>query len=342
MTNYLIRLLLKCLIPAILMVSSAVAANTEEMDEAVNKYYAGYPDEAISMIKPLALSGNVDAQYLLGNILYSLSEDGKLSTSDDPVKWYKMAVEQNSADAAYALGAIFHNRWIKSRDKKDAANAIVYYQDAAELGSQKSHEPLKKVISRSGISLQKARALAKQEDTTSIPKSESTVQIAKSETGTFENDKTLAPKSDSLAKNKATDAANKPTVEKPGLVVQTANKTDAASASTITLADITKRCQNYTEKGFNLYAETIEGALFSGEVSMESFELDPSQSGTYSVGLSHKQMDLAIFLDLRDVPKDVAVAFKKGNKYAVTGIIVVSKATGSDCIVSASYQSVED
>jgi hypothetical protein len=48
------------------------------MDEAVKRYYAGFPEEAISMIKPLALSGNVDAQYLLGNILYSLSKEGKL------------------------------------------------------------------------------------------------------------------------------------------------------------------------------------------------------------------------------------------------------------------------
>jgi len=342
LTNYLIQLLQKCLIPAILMASSAVAANTTELDEAINKYYAGYPDEAISMIKPLALSGNVDAQYLLGNILYSLSREGKLSTFDDPVKWYKMAAEQNSAEAAYALGAIFHNRWNKSRDKKEASNAIVYYQNAVELGSQKSQEPLTKIVSRSGISLKQARALTKEEVTSSIPKAESTIPVAKSETGNSEKDVTLAPRSNSLPKNKESDAENKPTVEISNLTVQTANKIDAEFAPTVTLADITKRCQNYTEKGFNLFAETIAGALFSGEATMESIEPDPSQSGTYSVALTHKLVDLAIFIDLRDVPKDAAVRFKKGRKYAVTGIIAVSKAIGSDCIVSATYQSISD
>ena len=349
MTNNLIKLLLKCLIPVILIVSFsvAVAANTREMDEAVKRYYAGYPDEAISMIKPLALAGDVDAQYLLGNILYSLSEKGKLSTIDDPVKWYQMAAEQNSADAVYALGVIFHNRWSKSRDKKEAANAIIYYQNAVELGYKKAQEPLSKIISRSGISLQKAEAIVKEQGATSAPKSESRVQISKSEIGNFENDETQAPISNSLAKNntaikRESDAEYKSTVENSNQTVQTAGKIDDELAFTVTLADITKHCQNYTEAGFNLYAETIMGALFSGKASMEAIKPDPSKSGTYSVGLTHKQIDLVISLDLRDVPKDVAVRFEKGNKYAVNGIVVASKAVGSNCTVSATYQSIKD
>jgi hypothetical protein len=349
LANKFIKQLLKCLIPAFLTVSFsvAIAANTKEMDEAVKRYYAGYPDEAISMIKPLALSGDVDAQYLLGNILYSLSEKGKLSTIEDPVKWYKMAAEHNSADAVYALGVIFHNRWSKSHNKKEAANAIIYYQNAVELGSIKAQEPLSKVISRSGISLQKAEAFIKEQGTTSAPKSESRVQISKSEIGNFESDETLVPLSNSLAKNNSaikreSDAGDKSTVENSNQTVQTADTSDDELAFTVTLADIAKHCQNYTETGFNLYAETIKGALFSGKASMETIKLDPSESGAYSVGLTHKQIDLVIFLDLRAVPKIVAVRYEKGDVYAVAGIVVASKAVGSNCTVSAIYQSSKD
>jgi hypothetical protein len=345
----LIKQLLKCLIPVFLTVSFsvAVAGNTEEMDEAVKRYYAGYPDEAISMIKPLALAGDVDAQYLLGNILYSLSEKGKLSTVDDPVKWYKLAAEQNSADAVYALGVIFHNRWSESRDKKEAANAIIYYQNAVESGSKKAQKPLSKIISRSGISLQQAEAFVKEQSTTSTPEPESRVQISRSETDNFESDKTLAPISNSLAKNNTTiqkesDAEHKPTVENSSQTVQTADILDDELEFAVTLAEIARHCQNYTEAGFNLYADTIKGALLSGKASMQSIKLDPSKSGTYSVSLTHKQIDLVIFLDLRDVPKDVAVKLENGDKYAVTGIVVVSQAVGSNCTVSATYQSIKD
>jgi hypothetical protein len=206
---------------------------------------------------------------------------------------------------------------------------------------------LSKIISRSGISLQKAEAFVKEQGATSAPKSESRVHISKSEIGNFESDETLAPISNSLAKNntaikRESDAEYKTTVENSNQTVQTADKFDDELAFTVTLADITRHCQNYTETGFNLYAETIKGALFSGKASMEAIKPDPSESGTYSLGLTHKRIDFVIFLDLRAVPKDVAVRFEKGNKYAVTGIVVASKAVGSNCTVSAIYQSSKD
>jgi len=64
---------LKWLVLLYLVTSNTVASNASELDKAVKIYYAGYPDQAISLIQPLAFSGDVDAQFLLGNILYSLS-----------------------------------------------------------------------------------------------------------------------------------------------------------------------------------------------------------------------------------------------------------------------------
>ena len=128
MDNF-IKIILKKVIALTLVASFSVAADTKTIDEAVKRYYAGFPDEAISMMKPLALSGDENAQYLLGNILYGLSKTKNFSDIDSPIKWYRMAAEQDSAAANYALGVIFHNKWRESRDKKEASTAIIFILD---------------------------------------------------------------------------------------------------------------------------------------------------------------------------------------------------------------------
>jgi hypothetical protein len=311
------------------------------MDEAVKRYYAGFPEEAISMIKPLALSGDVDAQYLLGNIFYSLSKEGKITDIDDPVKWYKMAAEQNSAAANYALGAIFQNKWKKSRDKKQAANAIIYYQIAVELGYSKAQQPLNRIKSRSGISPGTAAILVKEQGKTSIP--ESMVQMPENDTNNLESDESQALKSSSLTKNHTaikSGSLDKPEVaaEDPIKIVQTADEPDDEVTATVTLTEIANQCQNYTETGFNLYAETIEGAHFSGKASVVAVKPDSSDPGTFLINLSSKLFGLVVFVDLHDVSKDVAVRFEEGSKYAITGIVINSKVTNSGCAVSVMYQ----
>ena len=312
------------------------------MDEAVKKYYAGFPEEAISIIKPLALSGDVDAQYLLGSILYSLSKEGNFRDIDDPVKWYKMAAEQKSADANYALGAIFHNNWNKSRDKNEAAKAIIYYQKAVELGYKKAQEPLNKIKYRSRISQQKAAALVKEQRAASIPKSEPKVQISKKEIGKQESVEKQAPKGNSLAKSNTTTkkkpvAEPKSAIEDSNKVALIADEPDEVTFE-VTLADIANHCQNYTELGFNLYAETVMGALLSGKASVVAIRPDSSKSGAYLMILTSKQFGTVVSLDLQDVPKEVAVRFEAGDKYTINGMVVDSKVVGSNCAVSVRYQ----
>jgi len=311
------------------------------MDEAVKRYYAGFPEEAISMIKPLALSGDIDAQYLLGNILYSLPKRGGIADIEDPVKWYKMAADQNSAAANYALGAIFHNKWNKSRDKNDAANAMIYYQIAIELGHSKAQQPLDRIQSRSGISPDTAAVLVKQQGATSIP--EPSVQIPENDLSNLASDESQTPDSSSLTRNHTatkSEPLDKPevAVNDPIQIAQTADKPDDEVTVTVTLEEIANQCQNYTETGFNLYAETIEGALFSGRASVVAVKPDSSESGSFMINLSSKLFDLEVFIDLHDVPKEIAVRFEEENKYAITGIVVNSKVIGSDCAVRVMYQ----
>lgn len=135
---------------ALLCGSSAFAGQTD-LDRAIERYYAGYPAEAIVMLEPLARAGDVDAQYLLGNMAYALRQANVAGVDHDPVEWYRMAAERGSAEAAYALGAIFNNRWLESDDGEDARLAEFYYQQAADRGYQKAEAPLLKLATRNHI-----------------------------------------------------------------------------------------------------------------------------------------------------------------------------------------------
>ncbi len=342
--NNFIKMVLKGLIPVTLIASCSVAADTKEIDEAVKRYYDGFPDEAISLLKPLALSGDVNAQYLLGNVLYSLSKTRNFNDIDGPVKWYRMAAGKNSSAANYALGVIYHNKWSKSRDKKEAATAIIYYQKAVELGYKKAQVPLSRIISRSGISQQKASALVKEQETTT--ESESRVQVLKNEVGKLEGDETQAsigklPGKDTTAKNNESYAESKTAFEDSIQTTRTTDNPDDGIKITVALSDLASQCQNYTKTGFDLYAETIKGALLSGKASIVAIRPDSSKSGTYSINLTIKQFGILVFLDLNDVPNEVAARFEEGDKFGVTGIVTDSKVVGSNCSVSLIYKAVK-
>jgi hypothetical protein len=138
--------------------TGSLSAGSTVLDQAVKKYYAGYPDEAIAMIRPLASAGDAEAQYLLGNILFTLSNAGKLKTQEDPARWYRMAAKQDSALAIYALGVIHNNRWLQSHRDEDLRLAESNFQKALDLGVQKAQTALTRLSahkkdSRTGASL---------------------------------------------------------------------------------------------------------------------------------------------------------------------------------------------
>ena len=110
------------------MATSTVGASSAELAEAIEQYYEGSPDQAISSIKTLALTGDAEAQLALGNILYSLSKANKDAEIEDFIKWYEMAASQASVDANSSLGAIYHNKWLELRSNDDAALPISYYE----------------------------------------------------------------------------------------------------------------------------------------------------------------------------------------------------------------------
>lgn len=380
MKNF-IRKLSKCLAPVALAVSCVVAADPQQLDKAVNKYYAGLTDEAIGMIEPLARAGDVDAQYLLGNILYSLSNTGKFDEVDDSVKWYKMAAAQKSVGANYALGALFHNRWLKSRDNGDAALAIVYYQNAVDLGYQKAQTPLTTILSRSRVSRRQAETLVRQQEADSATESSAVVlpivnqpvkpiadetpgleAATKKATGS-ETTISDAPTSDTLITNtpgsevpvpvakipiaetvtEKSDSAveAETTAEDPVETAQPAGASEDESAMTLDLAEFVDQCANYTEVGFGLYAQTIKGATLSGKAPVVDIKADSSATDSYSIVLSADQPGIEVLVKLLEVPAEMATRFESGDQYPAMGIIVDSKLSGSRCIVSLVYQAAQ-
>ncbi|MCP4765004.1 MAG: sel1 repeat family protein [Gammaproteobacteria bacterium] len=132
----------------LLLFSNLLFAASAEIDKAVKKYHAGHPDQAITILKPLAASGDSDAQYLLGNIIYALAQTSNLADTEDAVIWYKLAAAQDYPEASYALGVIYANRWLKSKDPQHAALAEFWYQKAADLGYEKAMGPLMKIAAQ--------------------------------------------------------------------------------------------------------------------------------------------------------------------------------------------------
>jgi len=329
-----IKQILKGLIPVLLMVSNCVVASSAELNNAILIYYAGLPHQAISLIKPLALSGDSDAQYLLGNILYSLSTTNKSDDTEDPVEWYKMAAVQGSPDANYSLGVIFHNKWVKSRRQQDIAIAIFYYEKAVELGVEDAQAYLSSLKSRYPTS-NKSQMASKSSLSTERTKPTDQIPV---ETGTAESG---AVKSATIAKQSPVKKSEQESsvaslTDTPSQIPQ-GNREQASI--TVNLADVASQCKNYTRVGFNYYAESILGALLVGSAKIDTIESRPSKPDTRLVTLTHQISDIEILLALDGVPKEVVAGLKPGRDFGISGIVGRSQKEGSICDLMLTYQS---
>ena len=329
-----IKQILKGLIPVLLMVSNSVVASSAELNNAIQIYYAGLPHQAISLIKPLAVSGDSDAQYLLGNILYSLSKTNISDDAEDPVEWYKMAAVQGSPDANYALGVIFHNNWVKSQRQQDIAIAIFYYEKAVELGVEDAQAYLSSLKSRRTTS-NKSQKSSKSSSSTERTKPTDQIPV---KTGTAESG---AVKSATIAKQSPVKKSEQESsVASVAVTPSQIPQGDREQASiTVNLADVASQCKNYTRVGFNYYAESILGALLVGSAKIDTIESRPSKPDTRLVTLTHQLSDIEILLALDGVPKEVVAGLKPGRDFGISGIVGRSQKEGSICDLMLTYQS---
>ncbi len=362
----LLKQLGKAVLSVLLLTPALVSAGSAELNEAVKQYYAGNTEQALGILEPVAMDGDVDAQYLMGNILYSLSKTEKYRNSGDPIKWYQMAADQGIADASYALGVIYHNSWSESRDRQHAALAITNFQKAIDAGYSKASVPLNKLKAKTGMSTKTAEKLARKASKVVIAGSESgekieeekkeqeTVKQAEKEVEVIAKAETLEPVSKletpvvepvkvEPAKTKVakTEAAMEHEVatdqpEQKELAESISSPVDSGNNSIVSLAKLADECSNYTQIGYNYYAESIKGASFTGVATIT--KLRPSNSSTRLVNLESDKFDVVVVISLINVPKRVATTLKVGQDMNLSATIEHSQIIGSSCAIELSYQ----
>lgn len=322
----------------LLVVSSLASASSDELQKAVTVYYAGHPHEAVDMIKPLAAAGDVEAQYLLGNILYSLSKTQQFNDFEDPTRWYQMAADQGVADASYALGVIHNNNWDKSRDKQQAALAITHFHKAFDQGFKEAELPLEKLISRSGLTLKKAMKLARKNSPVPVVEAKPVIEAAK-EPEAMVVAKVAVVKPIVETDTVSADEAGKAIIVVPDEIA-TPSETDIDEDPIITiqLADIVDQCTKYTREGFDYYADTIRGAILTGRAKIKSIRADPANPGAQIIQLRDNKFGMTISFNLNEVPNSIANNYQAGDQFRVSGIITDSKIAESSCEVNVAYQ----
>lgn len=109
-------------------------ANLDDMSIAYGAYVNGDFITALRIIEPLAVKGDLRAQYILGY----MHENGHVTNQDFALaaKWYRMAAEQGDAISEISLGLLYeHGKGVA----KDFAEAAKLYRSAADRGSARAH-----------------------------------------------------------------------------------------------------------------------------------------------------------------------------------------------------------
>lgn len=120
---------MKRLIALLALLLMAQPALAGQLAKGLSAYRFGHYDEAVALLKPLAVDGDPFAQFSMG-VLY---DDG-LGVPRNfrlALLWYKKAASQGLADAQYMTGRFYGNgRGVK----QDPAAALFWFELAAAAG----------------------------------------------------------------------------------------------------------------------------------------------------------------------------------------------------------------
>jgi uncharacterized protein len=108
------------------------------LEEGLAAYQRGDGKAALVQLKPLATSGDAEAQYYLGR-LYYYEELGLRQNYRSSAQWFHRAADQGHAAAQYKLGGMyFAGRGVPQDDRL----AIKWWRRAAEQGHGESQNNL--------------------------------------------------------------------------------------------------------------------------------------------------------------------------------------------------------
>ncbi len=120
---------MKTILFAILLALCLNASAANGFTEGANAYNAGDYALALKHVAPLAKSGHVDAQHLLGLMYYT--GRGVVLDYKQAMQWHRKAAQQGKADAQYVVGAMYYTGNSVPQDHK---MAIAWFRKAADQG----------------------------------------------------------------------------------------------------------------------------------------------------------------------------------------------------------------
>ncbi len=114
---------------ALLVASSTVSAQTDDIQRAVNAYDQGDYATAISIWEPHAHQGNREAQFAMG-VLY-FEGHGVSKNLDEALAWFRKAANSGHPTAMFNLGVAY---WEGRGLNKNFSQAVDWWERAAESG----------------------------------------------------------------------------------------------------------------------------------------------------------------------------------------------------------------
>jgi TPR repeat protein len=101
-----------------------------QLDDAVRVYSNGDYASALKLFEPLAKTGNLPSQYMLGSMYFAGL--GTPRNYAEAERWFRQAAEHGHANAQFRLGAMYTGGL---GVKQDHEVAVGWYRKAAEQGN---------------------------------------------------------------------------------------------------------------------------------------------------------------------------------------------------------------
>ena len=122
------------LLVALFVAVFSSVASEENLQKALDAYFAGDFNTAFVELSPLAEAGNAEAQKYLG-VMY-LHGWGVEQSYEEAVKWYLLAVEAGNTGAQYNLGWMYLHGWGVEQNYKEALRLFLLAAKTGETEAQ--------------------------------------------------------------------------------------------------------------------------------------------------------------------------------------------------------------
>ena len=133
--------------------------------------------------------------------------------------------------------------------------------------------------------------------------------------------------------------AEKVAEEEPAESDSVASLVSGDNNTEVSLAELAGECSNYTQIGYNYYAESIKGASFTGNATIT--KLAKTNQASRQVNLINDKFGVVVVITLKNVPKQIVANIGIGDDMSLVATVEHSQIIGSSCAVDLSYRITE-